>query len=126
MDFDQPAFLAALLKAFKMDQPDADHVCQVVADCFIGEDEVNDEDLDKETRAMFYALEAEGLMTFRRTEYKFEGAIRRAFFWRLTEDVVAGNVANAQPHAVVSEEEEVRALYATLESDVWSRGAVHA
>lgn len=120
-DFDQDAFLGAVKHAFQMETEDAQHVTQVVADCFIGEDEVNDEDLEKETRALFYALEAEGLLTFRRTEYKFEGAPRRAFFWRLTEEVLSGKALEAA-EATLSHESHEAQIYETLSDDMWSRG----
>ena len=126
MEFDEDAFHDALITAFGMEPEDAGHVTAVVADRFLGEDEVNDEDLDKETRALFYALEVEGIVTFRRTEYKFEGAIRRAFFWRLTAAALAGNVAARSANAAPSEEEQMAKLYATLEEDCWARDAVHA
>ncbi len=126
MDFDQAAFHDALITAFGMDPKDAEHITNVVADCFFGEDEVNDEDLDKETRSMFYALEAEGIVTFRRTEYKFEGAVRRAFFWRLTEAALTGSIAARSADTAPSEEEQVAQLYATLQEDCWNRDAIHA
>ena len=126
MDFDLDAFRSAITKTFRMDLDDAAHITQIVAGCFFGEEEVNDEDLDKETRSLFYTLEGEGLMTFRRTEYKFEGAVRRAFFWRLTEEVLDGSVGREEPLREPSEDEEVNALYATLGDDAWNRDAVHA
>lgn len=126
MDFDLDAFKQALVKTFRMDAEDANNVTTIVADCFFGEDEVNDEDLDKETRSLFYTLEGEGLMTFRRTEYKFEGAVRRAFFWRLTEDVITGAVALGSESVSLSEEEEISQLYATLNDDMWNRDAISA
>ena len=126
MDFDTTHLRNALVSAFGMDEEDANHVTNVVSECFFGENEVNDEDLDKETRSLFYSLEAEGLMTFRRTEYKFEGAIRRAFFWRLTPEVLEGTVDVAASRAQPSEEDRVAALYATLHEDAWNRDAIHA
>lgn len=126
MDFDTDAFKNALIKTFRMDLDDAQNITQIIADCFFGENEVNDEDLEKETRSLFYTLEAENLMTFRRTEYKFEGAIRRAFFWRLTPEVLDGSLGREEAPAQTSEEEEISALYATLGEDVWSRDAVTA
>ncbi len=120
-DFDRDSFLRAVQHAFKMDPQDAEQVTGVIEGCFIGEDEVNDEDLDKETRSLFYALEAEGLVTFRRTEYKFEGAVRRAFFWRLTEDVLSGAAWQALDAELAPRSQEA-ALYEALSDDMWSRG----
>lgn len=120
-DFDREAFLHALRKAFRMGDEDAQEVTRVVEDCFIGEDEVNDEDLEKETRALFYTLESEGLLTFRRTEYKFEGAVRRAFFWRLTEAVTAAAPPPAEAPAALHPDEETERLYLALQEAVWDR-----
>ncbi len=126
MDFDVETFQTALTTRFSMDEDDAKAVVTLVEDLFWGEDEVNDEDLDKETRSMFYTLQAEGILPFRRTEYKFEGATRRAFFWRLREDVLEGldnedalKVDDAMDH-------DAKRLYATLNDDMWNRGHVAA
>jgi hypothetical protein len=119
-DFDRDAFLRAVEHAFSMEAEDARQVTRVIEDCFIGEDEVNDEDLDKETRSLFYALEAEGLLTFRRTEYKFEGAVRRAFFWRLTEDVLTGALFETPDENLVPMAHEAH-VYESLSDDMWAR-----
>jgi hypothetical protein len=120
-DFDRDAFLHALRKAFDMPEEDAEQVTGVVEDCFIGEDEVNDEDLEKETRALFYSLEAEGLLTFRRTEYKFEGAVRRAFFWRLTEAVTSRAALEDALTAPAHAEEDEALVYQSLHDGAWER-----
>ena len=124
MNFDDQAFHAALTSRFNMDPNDAQAVTTVVADLFWGENEVNDEDLDKDTRSMFYTLQAEGILTFRRTEYKFEGATRRAFFWRLTPDALAGELEVMAHEAAVVD--EAAALYEQLHADLWNRDAIVA
>jgi hypothetical protein len=73
----------ALRKAFNMVREDASATARVVASAFRDDEEVNDEDLDKDLRSLFYTLEREQLLDIRRTEYKFEGQVRRAYFWRM-------------------------------------------
>lgn len=120
MDFDRTAFISALQTRFNMAPEDSEHIAGIVEDCFFADNEVNDEDLDKETRSLFYTLESEGIMTFRRTEYRFEGALRRAFFWRLTDEALTRTLER-DVRKDPSEEEEIQSLYATLHDDVWNR-----
>jgi 23S rRNA U2552 (ribose-2'-O)-methylase RlmE/FtsJ len=61
----------ALQRAFNMIADDAKQLAETVEHVFQGEDEVNDEDLNKDVRSLFYSLEREKLMNIRRTEYKF-------------------------------------------------------
>lgn len=99
---------------------DAEATADVVASVFRGEEEVNDEDLDKEVRALFYTLEREQILSIRRTEYKFEGQTRRAYFWRLKEldeqDLVDG--ASRGPE---KEDLEAVKVYRALPTELWSR-----
>lgn len=102
-----------------MVREDAEATASVVSSIFRGEDEVNDEDLDKEARALFYTLEKEQLLGIRRTEYKFEGQTRRAYFWRLktlADEQLAGESALSR------EDVEAAKVYRALPTEMWNRG----
>jgi hypothetical protein len=103
-----------------MVKEDAEATANVVESAFRGEEEVNDEDLDREIRSLFYTLEREQLLGIRRTEYKFEGQVRRAYFWRLNsiEDALRDNDLD---DAVSREEREALKVYRALPADLWSR-----
>lgn len=109
----------ALRKVFNMMREDAEATANVVESAFHGEDEVNDEDLDKEVRSLFYQLEKESLLQVRRTEYKFDGQVRRAYFWRLNKlDSLA--LDDFGP-AISKEDLEMAKIYRQLPQDNWSR-----
>jgi hypothetical protein len=78
------AFTEALERAFSMEHEDAEEIAGVVLEKFATADEVDDETLDAETRSVFYTLEGQRILSFRRVERTTEeGAHRRSFFWRL-------------------------------------------
>jgi len=113
--------VVALRRAFNMMKDDAEATAGVVSSVFRGDDEVNDEDLDKEVRALFYTLEKEELLGIRRTEYKFEGQTRRAYFWRLkklpeveSDQLLGGGLSR--------EDVEALKVYRALPQEMWNRG----
>jgi hypothetical protein len=110
----------ALRRAFNMLREDAEATAQVVSSTFRGEDEVNDEDLDKEVRALFYTLEQQNLLGIRRTEYKFEGQTRRAYFWRLKE-LKVDDLERAFG-GLSKEDLEATRVYRALPTELWARG----
>lgn len=112
----------ALQRAFNMLAEDAKQLAETVEGVFQGEEEVNDEDLDKDIRSLFYSLEREKLMTIRRTEYKFEGQVRRAYFWQFADLDRMLNEA-AQPTKQELELIEMSRLYRQLPQNLWSRKA---
>jgi len=110
----------ALQRAFNMLAEDARQLAETVENVFQGEDEVNDEDLDKDIRSLFYSLEREKLMTIRRTEYKFEGQVRRAYFWQFADlDKLVHDAA--PPSKQELELIEMSKLYRQLPQDLWAR-----
>jgi len=109
----------ALRRVFKMMREDAVATAEVVDKAFKGEDEVNDEDLDKDIRSLFYALEKESLLQVRRTEYKFEGQVRRAYFWRLNRLEALG-LEDFGP-AISKEDLEASKIYRQLPQELWAR-----
>lgn len=105
----------ALARKFDMLPEDAQEVARIVDDTFGTETEVNDDNLDPETRSIFYTLEAKRLLSFRREEYEWEtGEKRRAFFWRFREEEVER--ADDEPEPEMADD-----IYATLPADVWRR-----
>ena len=75
---------SALEREFDMTVDDASEVARIVETTFGKKSEVNDDDLDSETRSIFYTLESKRLLSFRREEYEKEtGEKRRAFYWRV-------------------------------------------
>lgn len=111
----------ALRQAFNMMREDAAATARVVETAFRGEDEVNDEDLDKEIRSLFYTLEKERLLQVRRTEYKFEGQVRRAYFWRLNK---LDEWALDDFGPVLSKDDiDASRLYRSLPQENWARRA---
>lgn len=110
----------ALQRAFNMLADDAKQLAETVEGVFQGEDEVNDEDLDKDVRSLFYSLEREKLMTIRRTEYKFEGQVRRAYFWQFTD--LDKLLRETQPPSKQELELlEMGKLYKQMPQEIWSR-----
>jgi len=109
----------ALRRIFNMMREDAEATAKVVETAFKGEDEVNDEDLDKDVRSLFYALEKESLLQVRRTEYKFDGQVRRAYFWRVSRIESLG-LQDFGP-AVSKEDLEASKVYRQLPQELWAR-----
>lgn len=109
----------ALRRVFNMVLEDAQATAKVVDGAFKGEDEVNDEDLDKDIRSLFYALEKESLLQVRRTEYKFDGQVRRAYFWRLNR-LESQGLDDFGP-SVSKEDLEATKVYRQLPQEIWSR-----
>lgn len=121
MTKEKSTLVRALRRAFDMMKEDAEATAKVVESVFRGEDEVNDEDLDRELRSLFYTLEREQLLGIRRTEYQFEGQTRRAYFWRLNdlEDLMGDG---ADDEALSREDRDALKVYQALPLDLWNRG----
>lgn len=111
----------ALRRAFNMVVEDARATAETVESAFQGEDEVNDEDLDKEIRSLFYTLEKEKLLNVRRTEYKFDGQVRRAYFWRVNDLDSWAPEGDVSPKA---EDVEALKVYRALPPSLWVRRSV--
>lgn len=103
-----------------MMREDAEATAKVVASVFRGDDEVNDEDLDKEIRALFYTLEQQQLLGIRRTEYKFEGQTRRAYFWRMKE--LQDHELESALQGLSKEDLDAIKVYRALPQELWARG----
>lgn len=76
-------------RRFEMPWDDAIAVTRLLEDLFNGRSEVDDEELSKDLRAMFYDLQAKDLLTTRREEYKSpNGKNLRAFYWAVNPEAI--------------------------------------
>jgi len=71
----------ALKNAFEMDKQDARALAEQVEEVFAGNQEVEDMDIDKYTRSLFYELQRKKLLKIRREEFKEQGKPMRKFYW---------------------------------------------
>lgn len=70
----------------RMVREDALAVSAVVEQAFRGGDEVDDENLNKDLRQLFYDLQDEKILDVRREERVVEGQARRHYLWHVRED----------------------------------------
>ncbi|HVL86874.1 MAG TPA: hypothetical protein VM681_02535 [Candidatus Thermoplasmatota archaeon] len=110
------ALAAALERKFDMAQEDATEVARIVDETFGTDAEVNDDNLDPETRSIFYTLEAKRLLSFRREEYEWEtGEKRRAFYWRVRHEELNRMASEDDGHPANE------TVYDSLPAQVWRR-----
>jgi hypothetical protein len=106
-----------LCEIFEMPAEDARRISGLVIDQFGSKDEVLDDQIPKEVRSVFYTLESERILTFRRIEYEGEdGMTKRGFFWCFHPD-------QTEEETAAEEETQSESVYDELDEDVWSRGA---
>lgn len=117
---DEQALMAqALVRDLDMREADAAQVADLVLNAFDGEEELDDENLSTDLRSMFYTLEEEKLLDFRREETtNDEGHVRRYFHWTIRWDEVA-------PEADEDEDsgDAEGSVYDELPSNAWERDA---
>lgn len=108
----------ALVATLEMASTDAREVAGLVIAAFGGREELDDEELSPDLRSMFYTLEGQRLLSFRREEYRNEdGHIRRAFYWHIRwEDVVRVSQDPGGSHQA-----EGDSVYDELPRGAWSR-----
>lgn len=110
----------ALKNTLGMQAGDASEVAQLVLLSFNGDEELHDDELTTDLRSMFYTIEEQKLLDFRREEYKNdEGHLRRAFYWTIRWD----NVEEAAEH-VQSSTGPSDSVYDELPQDAWSRATL--
>jgi predicted transcriptional regulator len=73
--------IKALKNAFDMDRQDAVALAQQVEEVFAGNQEIEDMDIDKYTRSLFYELQRKKLLKLRREEIKEQGKPIRKYYW---------------------------------------------
>ena len=104
-----------LRRRLRMLREDAQAVAHTVEQAFHGDDEVEDDVLDKDLRQLFYDLQDEKILDVRRQEYTKDGQLLRGYFWHLRDDV--GEMPRPE-HALPSPEEQ---LYRKLRDNAWER-----
>lgn len=72
-----------LVDRMRMLREDAAAVAKVVEDAFQGNDELDDELIDKDLRQVFYSLQDEKLLAVRREERSRDGEARRHYLWHV-------------------------------------------
>lgn len=103
-----------LVDRMRMLREDALAVSKVVEDAFQGNDELDDELLDKDLRQVFYSLQDEQVLGIRREERREDGGDRRHYLWHLRDDV-PGVPTTRQ------ERDEAERLYERLGDTAWER-----
>ena len=78
----------ALEKTFDMAKEDAISIAKTIEDVFHGENEIEDMDIDKHVRSLFYELHKENLLKVRREELKEKSKIIRKFYWSFDNDTI--------------------------------------
>jgi chromatin segregation and condensation protein Rec8/ScpA/Scc1 (kleisin family) len=102
----------ALKNRFKMSKEDARKLADIVNGIFKGKKEIEDADMDKYVRALFYELERERLLRVRREEYKQKGRLLRKYYWSIDRERV-------KKEAEREEEEDPGKIYRELARKVW-------
>lgn len=83
------ALCLSIKERFEMPWDDAISVARLLDDLFNGRGEVDDDELPKDLRAMFYDLQAKDLMRIRREEFKSpDGKNLRAYYWSLNDEAL--------------------------------------
>lgn len=109
----------ALERELDMRPDDARAVAGLVLDAFGGDEELDDEELSSDLRSVFYTIEDENLLDFRREEDRNEeGHLRRYFFWTIRWDEVTPDASDTDDQA-----DEDQTVYDELPQNAWSRGS---
>lgn len=109
------SLLRVLSDKMRMLREDAAAVSKVVEDAFAGRSELDDEDLDKDLRQVFYDLQDVKILDVRRVELREDGQARRHYLWTIRDD---GEVpAPAAP----SDPDPALRIYARLSEQAWER-----
>ena len=78
----------ALKNRFEMAKEDAIALAKTVEAIFDGEEELDDMNIDKYARALFYELQRERLLKIRREEFKEQGKFVRKYYWSFNNDII--------------------------------------
>jgi hypothetical protein len=71
----------ALKNRFEMAKDDAVALAKTVENIFGGQDEIEDLNIDKYSRALFYELQRQKILKQRREEFKEQGKVIRKYYW---------------------------------------------
>ncbi len=112
------SLLRVLSDKMRMLRDDAAAVSKVVEDAFAGRSELDDEDLNKDLRQVFYDLQDVKILDVRRVELREEGQARRHYMWSIRDnDAIPAPAAPAEP-------DPAQRIYARLGDQAWERKAV--
>lgn len=94
----------ALINVFDMDQNDARAIASQLDEVFQNQQEIEDMDIDKYTRSLFYELQRRKLLKIRREECKEQGKPMRKFYWSYNDKAIK---KHAQSHPEIDENFEI-------------------
>jgi len=100
-----------------MDKKDAMALAQQVEDVFKGDKEIEDMDIDKYTRSLFYELQRKNLLKLRREEFKENGKPMRKYYWSFNTPMIKQEANRQNPV------ESAYEIYNKIPGKAW---AVHA
>ncbi len=105
--------IKALKNSFEMSSTDAMELAKTLKKTFRGKDEVEDMNLDKYIRGVFYELHRQKILKIRREEYKENAKIVRKYYWSFDYDSIR-MVAYKQPT-----EESPYTIYEKIPRTAW-------
>jgi hypothetical protein len=80
--------MKALKNKFNMGKEDAIAVAKTVESIFNGREEIDDNDIDKYSRALLYDLQREHFLKIRREEFKEKGMYIRKYYWSFNNEII--------------------------------------
>lgn len=111
-----PNLVRTLRDKLRMMREDAQAIAHTVEHAFKGEDEVDDEALDKDLRQLFYDLQDEKILDVRRREFERDGQRLRGYYWHLREATEQFDLLDGTP-----ESDPAQRLYGRLDEEAWER-----
>lgn len=105
--------MKALKNTFNMAKEDALALTKTVEEIFDGREEIEDQDIDKYSRSLFYELQRENLLKMRREELKEQGKIVRKYYWTYNEKTI-------KKQAVKKPVEDNYGIYKKIPEKAWA------
>ncbi|MEM0492916.1 MAG: hypothetical protein QXS02_03025 [Candidatus Thermoplasmatota archaeon] len=112
-------FVKALTNLFDMDKEDAIAVARTIEDAFDGRAEIEDMDIDKYMRSLFYELHRQKLLKLRREEIKDKGKMIRKFYWSFDYDGIRYG-------AVKTFREDPYSIYQRIPPKAWTNNRLYS
>ena len=104
--------MKALKNTFNMAKEDAVALTKTVEEIFDGRKEIEDQDIDKYARALFYELQRENLLKIRREETREEGRYIRRYYWAFNDKII-------KQQAYKKPKEEDFGIYKKIPNKAW-------
>lgn len=102
----------ALKNKFNMAKEDAIALAKTVESIFNGQEEIEDTDIDKYARALFYDLQRERFLKIRREEYREKGKYIRRYYWSFNDEII-------REEAYKKYKEEKYKIYQKIPKNAW-------